>query len=234
MPTPPQYTTVHNGPHPAPPSPGSQNIPGERLRQMLFNMSWPHQPFIMLTIPLMLAASDISPNPTIPHSPSHLAKLSIGLKPAIEQYPQLSTVFPPISFSSSLPLPISLSQSPQPSSHVCKKDFKLAKTISWSAPCLGHTTNVGTVLGSFGETGRGRMQTQEGQVGEVGCSGSLWTSQVLILYHLQWLPRRILTWSQRMRTYPPPHLNPYQQHRLKTKAQCFSCLNHEKKILLIK
>lgn len=62
-------------------------------------------------------------------------------------------------------------------------------------------------------------KTMEDQRGGNGWSGSLWTSQVLILYCLlQWLPGRTLTWSQRMWPYFPPHLNPYHQHRLKIKA----------------
>lgn len=138
--------------------------------------------------------------------------------------------------SLSLPLPLSLSLSLNPLSLLPMLIRKTLNLLDHQLVCsMLRPPHQGTVLGSFGDTGRGEMQDDGGPSGRDSCSGSLRTSQVLVLYCFQPLPGRILTWSQRMWPYPPPpHLNTNQQHRLKIKAQCFLSLNHEKKILLIK
>lgn len=125
-------------------------------------------------------------NHGIPHLSSLSVKLLLGLKPAMGQYPQLSTIFP--HFLSPSPY-FTLLSIPSASSYADKKDFKFAGQSVGLLHALDHITRPKTQF-PLGETGRGRMQDN----GEP--AGREWVLKS-ILYCLQWLPGGILIWSQR-------------------------------------
>lgn len=116
------YTIVCNGSDSPPPSPGSQNTPGERPRKMLFTMSWPHKALQALSAGCVWQSS-LTPRPHIRlHSLSEASdRTEAGhwtVPSAPHNFPSHLSLFSPSPY-------FSLSQSPRPSSHAHKKDFKL-------------------------------------------------------------------------------------------------------------